>query len=214
MMDDLPNAHKLKKEPSPNVNTITALRKTLRISDEFNFEKVDARNSTGFNIPGRFEAEIASCIVLGTVPPEIDGTYYRVASDSIFAGRNHLNKSNPADNWLNGDGAIDAWRFSNGVVDFKQKFVRTPRFVMERAARQPLFGSYRNPWSGDERVFDEIQTAANVHLHWWNGILLAPKDDSAPMYLDPDNLETFGKHSYPYYVPLYLRDSTLSFLIY
>lgn len=83
-------------------------------------------------------------------------------------------------------------RPSPGVVDFKQKFVRTPRFVYERIAREPLFGSYRNIFSGDPRVKDEVQSPGNVHVHFWREKLLIPKDDSPPIIMDPDTLETIG----------------------
>ena len=82
---------------------------------------------------------------------------------------------------------------SSGVVDFKQKYVRTPRFVYERIAREPLFGSYRNIYSGDPRVKDEVQSPGNVHVHFWREKLLIPKDDSPPIIMDPDTLDTIGK---------------------
>lgn len=193
-MRGLKKARKLVLETSSESATIQAARKTLPVSEEFDFETANPGNSTGMHIPGRFDAELASCIVRGTLPKEIDGTYYRVACDNQFVGRNRIDKTNNFDNWINGDGAIDAWRFSNGVVDFKQKFVRSPRFIMERAARKPLFGFYRNPWSGDPRVFDEIQSPGNVHIHYWRDMLLAPKDDSPPIAMDPDTLETIGMY--------------------
>ena len=41
---------------------------------------------------------------------------------------------------FNGDGAVTAIRIEGGHVDFKQRFVRTDRFVHETKARKALFG--------------------------------------------------------------------------
>ncbi|KAJ5182094.1 hypothetical protein N7449_012241 [Penicillium cf. viridicatum] len=169
--------------------TLQAKQKSLPISEEFEYEKANPFNS-GVNSPTRFDLEMASCVVRGTIPPEIDGTFYRVTCDPIFANRNKK------DIWINGDGAVDAWQISNGVVDFKQKYVRTPRFVIERAARRSLFGIYRNPFAGDERVFDEIQSPGNMHIHYWQGVLLACKEDSPPIAMDPDTLDTIGIYDF------------------
>lgn len=38
----------------------------------------DAFDLRGSNLPCRLEGEVADLVVLGTVPPEIDGTFYRV----------------------------------------------------------------------------------------------------------------------------------------
>lgn len=88
--------------------------------------------------PCRFEAEVYNCSVRGIIPPQIDGTYYRCMHDPQWA------PLYSDDVFINGDGAIDAIRIQNGHADFKQKFVRTEKFVIERAARQSVFGKYRN----------------------------------------------------------------------
>jgi|SRR5687768_14727928 carotenoid cleavage dioxygenase len=182
------NLHRLKKlsvTTSPASASVHAKKETLSINKEFNFGKVNPF-LTGVNAPTRFDAEVASCIVRGEVPRELDGTFYRMSCDPIFANRNGN------DIWINGDGNIHAWRFSNGVVDFKKKYVRTPRFVYERVARESLFGVYRNPSSGDERVFDDIQSSGNTHIHHWHGWLLVCKEDSPPIAVDPDTLDSIG----------------------
>ncbi|KAH7242756.1 retinal pigment epithelial membrane protein-domain-containing protein [Fusarium tricinctum] len=175
---------------SPRSSTLAAKLDALPVGDEFQYARADAMATPLFNWPTRFDAEIASCVVHGSIPHEIDGTFYRVICDSIFSNRNGK------DIWINGDGAIDAWRISNGVCDFKQKFVRTPRFILERAARKSLFGTYRNPFSGDERVFDMIQSPGNTHIHYWQGLLLATKEDSPPIAMDPDTLDTIGVYDF------------------
>ncbi|KAH7045364.1 retinal pigment epithelial membrane protein-domain-containing protein [Macrophomina phaseolina] len=191
-MGELKDLHKTEIQTSTEAATINVKKKQFPLAEKFQFEQSLPNNSTGIDIPGRFDAELASCVVHGTMPSDIDGTFYRIVCDQIWARRNKVDPNNPRDIWINGDGAVDAWRISNGVVDFKQKFVRTPRFVYERIAREPLFGSYRNIFSGDPRVKDEVQSPGNVHVHFWREKLLIPKDDSPPIIMDPDTLETIG----------------------
>ncbi|KAE9568639.1 Lignostilbene-alpha,beta-dioxygenase isozyme I [Colletotrichum fructicola] len=170
--------------------TIDKKRHTLHISSEFQFAAADHLCAQPVNQPGRFDAEIASCVVHGSIPQCIDGTFYRIICDFVFANRNGH------DVWINGDGAVNAWRISNGVVDFKQKFVRTPRFILERAARKPLWGTYRNPYAGDPRVFDQVQSTGNTHVQWWQKKLLVLKEDSPPLLVDPDTLDTIGVYDF------------------
>ncbi|GIZ36859.1 hypothetical protein CKM354_000032500 [Cercospora kikuchii] len=176
---------------STSANTLQSKQQTLQPDRKFEFANADPFRK-GMNAPTRFDAEVGSCVVRGQVPLQLDGTFYRMSCDPIFANRNGK------DMWINGDGCLHAWRFSNGVVDFKQKYVRTPRFVYERAAREPLFGTYRNPYAGDERVFNDIQGTGNTHVHSWHGWLLVCKEDSPPIAVDPDTLDTIGVYLTPY----------------
>ncbi|CAH0015909.1 unnamed protein product [Clonostachys rhizophaga] len=166
IMESLKRPNDLKITQSPPSASVGAKLGGLPVAREFEYAKADGMASIHVNFPTRFDAEVASYIVHGTISPYLDGTFYRVICDSTYANRNGK------DIWINGDGAIDAWRISNGVCDFKQKFVRTPRFVLERATRKPLFGTYRNLFAGDERVSEMVQSTGNTHIHFWQGILL------------------------------------------
>ncbi|OBR05468.1 Lignostilbene dioxygenase [Colletotrichum higginsianum IMI 349063] len=186
----LPRLSRSEIVDSSSPATINGRKEALPVSREFEFEVADPQCAQPVNNPGRFDAEIGSCVVHGKIPPNIDGTFYRVVIDYIYTNRNRK------DIWINGDGAVNAWRISNGVVDYKQKFVRTPRFIHERAVRQPLWGTYRNPYAGDPRVFDEVQSTGNTHVQWWQKKLLVLKEDSPPIVLDPDTLDTIGVYTF------------------
>lgn len=141
----------------------------------------------GAEAPCRFEAEVYNCIVRGDIPKQIDGTYYRCMPDWSWA------PLYDDDVFINGDGAIDAIRIKNGHADFKQKYVRTAKFLIERAARQSVFGKYRNRYTDDPRVKHEVHSTANTHIVYFENQLLALKEDSRPYAMDPDSLETRGK---------------------
>ena len=76
----------------------------------------------GFNSPTRFEADVYDCEVWGKIPSDIEGTFYRVQCDFQYRP--------PMNEWptgFNGDGHVSAFRFANGSVDFKARYVKTAR---------------------------------------------------------------------------------------
>ncbi|KUI69650.1 Lignostilbene-alpha,beta-dioxygenase isozyme I [Cytospora mali] len=144
----------------------------------------------GAEAPCRFEAEVYNCAVRGEIPPQIDGTYYRAMPDALWA------PLYDDDVFINGDGVIDAVRIKDGHADFKQKFVRTEKFAIERVARRAVFGKYRNRYTDDVRVKHKIHSTANTHVVYFENQLLALKEDSLPYAMDPDTLETKGAYDF------------------
>ena len=141
----------------------------------------------GFNSPTRFEADVYDCEVWGEIPSDIEGTFYRLQCD--FAYRP------PENEWFtgfNGDGHVSAFRFANGSVDYKSRYVKTERLMAERRARQRLFGVYRNHFTDDPRVANVDRGAANTHIYWHGGKMLVLKEDALPYAIDPISLETLG----------------------
>ncbi|KAL1848552.1 hypothetical protein Daus18300_013562 [Diaporthe australafricana] len=145
---------------------------------------------TGPEAPCRFEAEVYSCTVRGKIPEQVNGTYYRCMPDQLWA------PTYDDDVFINGDGAIDAVRIKDGHADFKQKFVRTERFLVERAARKAVFGKYRNRYTDDVRVRHKIHSTANTHVIYFEKQLLALKEDSLPYAMNPDTLKTIGAYDF------------------
>jgi carotenoid cleavage dioxygenase len=142
----------------------------------------------GFNSPTRFEADIYDCEVWGEIPSDIEGTFYRTACDFQYRP--------PENEWptgFNGDGHVSAFRFANGSVDFKSRYVKTERLLTERRARKRLWGVYRNHLTDDPAVADIDRGAANTHIYWHGGKMLVLKEDAMPYYIDPHSLETLGR---------------------
>ncbi|KAF7538861.1 hypothetical protein G7054_g2621 [Neopestalotiopsis clavispora] len=139
---------------------------------------------SGFMKPCRFEGEVQNLEVQGAIPSEIDGTFYRVMPDPQFVP---FIENDP---WFNGDGNVSSFRIKDGKCSFKQKFVRTEKFVRERAAQKALLGKYRNKYT--DAVSFKIRTTANTNVLYFNGRLLACKEDAPPYALHPETLETIG----------------------
>lgn len=144
----------------------------------------------GFDAPGRVEAHVFDLEVEGKVPAELDGTFFRVAPDPQWPPKlGH-------DIFFNGDGMVCAFRFKDGHVDFTSRYVRTDKFVAERAARRALYGAYRNPFTDDPSVEGTIRSTGNTNVVVHHGLLLALKEDSPPVAMRPDTLETIGNYRF------------------
>lgn len=145
---------------------------------------------TGFNAPSRMEVDIHDLEIEGTVPADLDGAFFRVGPDPQYPPRLGT------DIYFNGDGMVSQFRFKDGRVSLKTRYVRTDKFELERAAGQALFGAYRNPYSDDPRVQGRIRGTANTNVLVHGGQLLALKEDSPPVAMDPNTLATRGNHDF------------------
>jgi carotenoid cleavage dioxygenase-like enzyme len=145
---------------------------------------------TGFFRPMRFEADIHDCEVEGRIPTDFDGSFYRTCIDRRYPQRM------PNDIAYNADGAVDLFRFRKGHVDFRTRYIRTPRYVAERAARRALFGVYRNQYTNDPSVAGLSMNTGNTTPLVHAGKLYCLKESSPPMLLDPHSLKTLGEYDF------------------
>ncbi|KAL0944992.1 lignostilbene dioxygenase family protein [Colletotrichum truncatum] len=134
---------------------------------------------------GRFETEAADLTVVGEIPKQLQGTFYRILVDPFYEP--------PAENPpIEGDGNVCAFRIQDGRVDMKMRYVDTERLRLERQAKKRLFGLYRNPFSHHPCVRAAIDSTANTNLVYWAGKLMALKESALPYEIDVDTLETIG----------------------
>ncbi|KAI3572760.1 carotenoid oxygenase [Fusarium oxysporum f. sp. albedinis] len=120
----------------------------------------------------RFEADAYELEVIGSIPSDIHGVFYRVQPDHAFPPI-FAETEIP----LNGDGNVSSFTIKDGHVDFKQRYVRTPKLVAK----------LQNVLKG---------TTANTHVVFHDNKLMALKEDARPMELDPITLETLGYIDY------------------
>ncbi|MEL1249098.1 carotenoid oxygenase family protein [Aurantiacibacter gilvus] len=139
--------------------------------------------------PARFNSQIHDCEIVGELPPDLDGTFYRVGGEWFYPPKYR------DDSPFAADGIATMFRIANGSCDFASRFVETPRYLANKAARQQLFGYYRNPFTheGEQQgQYGRADTQSNTNIIVFAGKLLALKEDAPPMELDPDTLETRG----------------------
>ena len=72
-------------------------------------------------------ADAVSLVLLsaGEIPRELEGSYYRTGADRQFPTLEN-------DIILNGDGLASMFRFENGHVSFRSRYVQTERLKRER----------------------------------------------------------------------------------
>ena len=143
--------------------------------------------SNDFFTPMRFEAEVLDCEVEGSLPASLQGTFFRSCADRRFA------PLYADDTPYNSDGAVDQFRFYDGHVDYRSRYVRTERFLAERKAHRALFGRYRNRSTSDPSVRDLSHSTANTTPIVHGGMLFSMKEEGLPVRLDPDTLDTLGE---------------------
>jgi carotenoid cleavage dioxygenase-like enzyme len=131
----------------------------------------------------RLESAVRDCEVDGKIPSAVEGAFYRVGPDYQYPAR-------PGNIPFDGDGHLSMFRIAGGRVNYKDQFIRTQRFKAQDAARRTLFGMYRNPFSDDVSVANVSRGTANTHVMFHHGKLLALKEDSPPVVVNPDTLET------------------------
>lgn len=150
----------------------------------------DGPAGAGFFSPERFEADVYDCEVEGTIPEEIDGAFVRVGGSWFYPGKN--GDTNP----FSPEGYISSFRIKNGIVDYKGRWVKTPRFLNNLAERRQLYGKYRNPTTNDSAYqnLDKpyLGTVMNTAPIAHGGKLFALKEDAHPYEIDPNTLETIG----------------------
>jgi carotenoid cleavage dioxygenase-like enzyme len=150
----------------------------------------DMMDYNGYNAPSRIECDVYDLVVEGNLPSEINGSWYRTIPDPQYPPMlGH-------DTYLSGDGMISVFRFENGHVDFKMRYVMTDRLKSDRAARRGQFGLYRNPYTDDPKVRGINRCANNTTPIFHAGKLFALKEDGLAMELHPQTLDTLGVWNY------------------
>ncbi|MEO6388152.1 MAG: carotenoid oxygenase family protein [Croceibacterium sp.] len=151
---------------------------------------LDEASNRGFQAPLRFAASIDDCEVIGQIPDDIDGAFYRVGGEFYYP------KMYPDDAPLSADGYVSMFRIKGGRVDFRGRWVETERLRNLRAAGRQLYGNYRNPFTDDPSVRDpenpQKRTVSNTSPLVHGGRLFALKEDGLPTQIDPNTLETIG----------------------
>ena len=127
--------------------------------------------------------------VEGTLPAGLRGTLYR-NGPGLFERDGYRKKM-----LLDGDGMIQALDFSGDAVRYRNRFVRTPKFIEEEASgrflqptRTTLAPGFWNNIPGGR-----IESQAGVTTYCVNGVLTAHDEAGQPFALDPSTLEDLGE---------------------
>lgn len=138
--------------------------------------------------PMRFEADVEDCIVTeGEVPKDLNGGFYRVGGTWKRPTRQGL--VGP----FTQDGMVQALTFREGRVDFKNRWIRTPKYLAEDRAGEALFdwtdGAF-DDWRAfgwgevirNERTNGVPQGTNNVNVVPFAGQLLTLGEQGSPRW--------------------------------
>jgi len=145
---------------------------------------------TGHHAPVRFEADAPDLIVHGEVPADLEGVLYRNGPEPLHPPREGDY------HWFDGDGMVYAFHIANGRVAMRNRWVRTEKFELEKAAGKRLFGLLGNPMTADPAVQGKRYNTANTNVILHGGKLLALMEGAPAVALDPHGLATLGEHDY------------------
>jgi all-trans-8'-apo-beta-carotenal 15,15'-oxygenase len=125
----------------------------------------------------------------GKLPHDLQGTLYR-NGPGLF-DRGGMRKRNI----LDGDGMVQSFRFDGGRCRYRNRFVRTRKFVDEEAAGHFIYQSWSTQSPGGfwkNFLGTDIVGQAGITVFPWRGRLYAFDECSLPYELDTDDLRTYG----------------------
>jgi len=134
--------------------------------------------------PISFEADAASLTIEGELPRELNGTLYRNGPNPQFPS--------PAAHWFVGDGMLHAFHLENGKASYRNRWVRTPKFMAEHDAGRALYGSFGQLRPDAPSGTPSNGGVANTNIVHHAGKLYALEEAHLPTEIDPRTLETLG----------------------
>jgi carotenoid cleavage dioxygenase len=146
---------------------------------------------TGPTAPSGVECDAPDLIIEGELPADLNGVYFRNGPDPLYPPR-----EGDEYHWFHGDGMIQRFEFSDGRVAWKNRWVRTEKYTLERAAGRSLFGVLGNPMKSDPSVAGEHYNTANTHVVWHGNRLMALMEGTIAVELEPKTLATIGNFNY------------------
>lgn len=138
--------------------------------------------------PLGMECDAPDLIVQGALPDDLVGTYYRNGPDPL-----HPPREGDSYHWFDGDGMIHCFHIENGRISWRNRWVRTRKYELERAAGRRLYGVFGNPMFSDPSVMGEEYNTANTNIVDHNGRLLALMEGALAVEMEPKTLATKGK---------------------
>jgi all-trans-8'-apo-beta-carotenal 15,15'-oxygenase len=130
--------------------------------------------------------------IVGEIPSGLEGTLFLNCP-----GRNKIGDQQYG-HWFDGDGMISAVTIKDGRVHYKNRYVRTPKYVNETAAQKILYRGVGTQIPGGplKNMFRTPGNAANTSVILHGGKLLALWEGGKPWELNPTTLETVGEYDY------------------
>ena len=136
--------------------------------------------------PWRLEGEAHDLEVLGEIPRDLNGTYYRNGPNPAYEpnGRYH---------WFDGDGMIHAITLREGRASYRNRYVESRGLIEERAAGRAL---HRGLLELEVTEAPTFKNTGNTNIVWHAGKLLALMEAALPTALAPGTLATLAEYDF------------------
>ncbi len=130
--------------------------------------------------------------IKGSIPEAVSGTFFRIGP-----GRNKIG-GKEFGHWFDGDGMLHSVSFNEDGVAYRNRYVRTPKYLAETRADKIVMRSFgHNAPGGIRKNIGRLPAnCANTNLVYHAGKLLALWEGGRPWRLDPATLETLGEYDY------------------
>ena len=138
--------------------------------------------------PVREETEAHDLRVIGQLPRDMNGMFLRIGPNPQFEpiGKYH---------WFDGDGMLHGVRVEDGKASYRNRYVRTTGFEIERQRGRAIWSGLMEPPQFDNPD-GPFKNAANTALVWHDGRLLALWEGGEPHHIKVPGLETVGPYDY------------------
>ncbi len=143
---------------------------------------------TGNFAPIKEEIETEYLTVIGELPVELNGMFVRNGPNPQFTPLGNYH-------WFDGDGMLHGVEIRDGKAVYRNRYVRTRGFEIERSAGHGI-------WTGllevpqVENPHGPYKNTANTALIWHAGRQLALWEGGEPHEIRLPNLETVGPYTY------------------
>jgi carotenoid cleavage dioxygenase-like enzyme len=138
--------------------------------------------------PIAVEVDAPNLKVTGELPRELNGTLYRNGPNPQFAA--------PGAHWFVGDGMLHAFHLENGRASYRNRWIRTPKWLAEHDAGRALFGGFGQKLRDAPASAPGDGGVANTNIVFHAGRLLALEEGHPPTEIEPGTLRTKGYCNY------------------
>jgi carotenoid cleavage dioxygenase len=137
--------------------------------------------------PIPFECDAPFLKVVGELPRELNGMLYRNGPNPQF--------DSPGAHWFVGDGMLHAFHLESGRASYRNRWVRTPKWLAEHDAGRALFGGFGRKLPDAPASLTD-GGVANTNIIFHAGKLLALEEAHLPTEIEPGSLNTRGYCNY------------------
>lgn len=163
----------------------------LRTKQEKNMSTMTSKFLQGNYAPWHKEGDFNNIVsIIGKIPPELNGVLYRNGPNPQFPDHTK--------HWFEGDGMLHSFFIQDGQVSYRNRWIQTERFKLERQMGRSISSSFNDTQSFQK---DIPYNTANTNIIQHAGKLIALQETSCPIEIHPTKLNTLGNWDFYKQVP-------------